>query len=81
MKMDRKECEAVVRLMHNEDFRVFLGALARQTEKLNERLIMANLNDVELRNIQGQTKAMAMVMKAIEEAPSVLSNQNRAGDV
>jgi len=71
MKFTLDEAEAVLRLLHGDykaDFNKFLGALGRYAGVLNESLIYCNSKEVSVETKQGETRAVAEIIKAIEKA-------------
>lgn len=79
MQVERQELEAILGLRNNRDFGVFMALVARQVERLNERLVMADLDTNQLLCLQGQVRFGVHLMKAVETAPKEFENlQQRA---
>lgn len=77
MKFHQKELEAIVRLTGNPDFSTVISGLARHAEELNKRLVMSKMDSGEIQHLQGQTKAMVLLMEAIVAAPTALNSHNQ----
>lgn len=77
MKFNQKELEAIVRLTANPDFSLVVSGLARHTEELNKRLVMSKLDSGEIQHLQGQTKAMVLLMESIATARTALDSHKQ----
>lgn len=77
MKFDKRELEALVRLTANPDFGLVISGLARHTEELNKKLVMNKMDSGEMQHLQGQTKAMVLLLEAITSAPTALTSHTQ----
>jgi hypothetical protein len=75
LKLDEKELRAVVVLLTDPNFRVFLEAIGRAGETVTKSLIMnEKLDSGQLYQLRGKTQAYVAMMDAIVQAPKKLEN-------
>lgn len=77
MKFNHKELEAIVRLTANPDFSLVISGIARHAEELNKLLVMKKMDSGEIQHLQGQTKAMVLLMEAIATARTAIDSHNQ----
>lgn len=70
MKLDKEALEAVLALRGDRNFDRFVGALAKEIEIRNERLVCADLTTNELLCLQGQVRFGVNLLEAITKAES-----------
>ena len=78
MKLNHQQLEAVARLLTTDDFKVFLGALGIYSERIMEKFVYAQSDDIH--NKQGQCQAVSAIAKAIHTAPDTLKTIKARGN-
>lgn len=71
-KLDPDALSAIMRLLHNEDFQLFLEALADRAEVLNRVMVQGAATGADLAIQKGQTREITYILEAIQDSPSRL---------
>lgn len=73
VRLTEEELRAVVNLRDSHSFKILLGAIYSQTEKLNESLVRKRFSDAnELYEVRGATNVLVELTEAINAAPTQL---------
>lgn len=76
MKLTPKLAEALVRLRHLPEFKVFVEAVREdETSAMNTASTSGKL--VQVRRAQGEVSALRAILRAVDEAPTVLEKFNQ----
>ena len=77
MKLDERQARAIVTLLTNEDFKIYMGALGDFGEQLMQRLVFSPPDEVLTR--QGKVQTVTEIMKALDTAQQTVQNFKTRG--
>ena len=77
MKLNEHTAQAIVNLLENHDFKLYMQALGDYGEKSMQNLVFSPADELALR--QGKVQAITEVMKALDNAQQTAQNFKTRG--
>lgn len=68
LRATKEQLEAIVALQHDRNFQTYVGLVADAVEKVNEQLVMGELEPFQLVRVQGMARFGTQLLQTIAEA-------------
>ena len=77
MKLNERQAKAVLLLLENEDFKVYMQALGDYGEALMKKFVFSPPDEIQTR--QGKVQTVTEIMKALDTAQQTVQNFKTRG--